>query len=77
MKNKNKKTEKDVNTYIKRLKGLGIFGIIFSICLIGFDVYTYSKGFFSIFSIIVDILLFVFSIYFIIKSNNLINNQKK
>ena len=67
---KNNKKEVDTLTYLKRVKGLGIFGIIFSIILFGYDIYMFD-GWLSILSLIVDGILLIFSIYFIIKSTKL------
>lgn len=67
---KNTNNKKDTLTYLKRVKGLGIFGIIISLFLIGYDAYMY-KNWVSIISLVVDGLLLIFSIYFIIKSNKL------
>ena len=67
---KNEKNTIDTLTYLKRVKGLGIFGIIFSIVLFGYDIYMF-KGTLSIISLVVDGVLLLFSIYFIVKSCNL------
>lgn len=66
----NKKLEMDSLTYLKRVKGLGIFGIILSIGLIIYDAYMF-ENWVSIVSLVVDGLLLIFSIYFIIKSSTL------
>lgn len=67
-----KKENKNIDTltYLKRVKGLGIFGIIFSIALICYDTYMF-EGTLSIISLVIDGLLLIFSIYFIIKSTKL------
>ena len=66
-----KNVEKTSLEYLKRLKNIGIFGIVFAMFLVVFDVYSFEKNWYSIFSIIVDVLLIIFSIYFIIKSRRL------
>ena len=73
--NKKEKKQVDALTYLKRLKWIGIFGIIFSICLIIYDIYMY-KNWMSIVSLIVDGLLFIFSIYFIVKIIKLTKKEK-
>lgn len=73
-KNSNKKNS---IIYLKRLKYIGYVGIVFSCLLIGYDIYTFQKGWFSILSIIVDCFLLIFSIYFIIKSFKLLKIENK
>jgi len=72
---KNEKKQVDALTYLKRLKGIGIFGIFFSVALIIYDAYMY-KNWMSVVSLVVDGLLFIFSIYFIIKSIKLTKKEK-
>lgn len=71
-----KEVKKDVNTltYLIKVKRIGIFGIILSIVLVGYDIYTFD-GVLSIISLVIDGLLFAFSIYFIIKSNKLTERE--
>ena len=69
-----KKTEKEKKSslfYLKRLRSVGIIGIVISVILIGIDIYTFEKGWLSILSFIVDALLIIFSIFFILKSRKL------
>lgn len=72
---KNEKKQVDALTYLKRLKGIGIFGIFFSVALIIYDAYMY-KNWMSVVSLVVDGLLFIFSIYFIVKSIKLTKKEK-
>ncbi len=73
---KNEKKQKDALTYLKRLKWIGVFGILFSIALIIYDIVKYTNWM-SIVSLVVDVLLLIFSIYFIIKSVKLTKLEKK
>lgn len=77
MKKDIKKEKKEVNTltYLKRVKGIGIFGVIFSIGLFIFDIINYSNWM-SIVSLVIDGVLLIFSIYFIVKSIKLSNKEK-
>lgn len=77
MKKDIKKEKKNVDTltYLKRVKGIGIFGIVFSIALIVYDIFMYDNWM-SIVSLIVDVLLLIFSIYFIVKSVNLSKRER-
>jgi len=77
MKKDIKKEKKEVNTltYLKRVKGIGIFGVVFSIVLIIYDAFVFSNWM-SVVSLIVDGLLLIFSIYFIIKSIKLSEREK-
>jgi len=77
MKKDIKKEKKEVNTltYLKRVKGIGIFGVVFSIVLIIYDAFVFSNWM-SVVSLIVDGLLLIFSIYFIIKNINLLKKEK-
>lgn len=72
-----KDIKKEVNTltYLKRVKGIGIFGVVFSIVLIIYDAIVFSNWM-SVVSLIVDGLLLIFSIYFIIKSVKLSEREK-
>lgn len=72
---KNEKKQVDALTYLKRLKGIGIFGIFFSVALIIYDAYMY-ENWMSVVSLVVDGLLFIFSIYFIVKSIKLTMKEK-
>jgi len=72
---KNEKKQVDTLTYLKRLKGIGIFGIFFSVALIIYDAYMY-ENWMSVVSLVVDGLLFIFSIYFIVKSIKLTKKEK-
>ena len=67
---------KDALTYLNRLKWIGIFGILFSIALIIYDIVKYTNWM-SIVSLIIDGLLLIFSVYFIIKSVKLTKLEKK
>lgn len=71
-----KREKKQLTTldYLKRLKAVGIFGVCFSILLIGYDIYTYDNWI-SILSLVVDGLLLLFSIYFIVKSVKLTKKE--
>jgi len=66
---------KDALTYLNRLKWIGIFGILFSIALIIYDIVKYTNWM-SIVSLIIDGLLLIFSVYFIIKSVKLTKLEK-
>ena len=77
MKKNNNETEMDSNVYAKRLKNIGIFGMIFSICLLIFDIYSFKKGWYSIISLIIDGVLLIFSVYFIVKSINFLKQETK
>lgn len=66
---------KDALTYLNRLKWIGIFGILFSIALIIYDIVKYTNWM-SIVSLIIDGLLLIFSVYFIIKSVKLTKFEK-
>ena len=65
----------DALTYLNRLKWIGIFGILFSIALIIYDIVKYTNWM-SIVSLIIDGLLLIFSVYFIIKSVKLTKLEK-
>ena len=51
---KMEKKKVDTLTYLKRVKGIGIFGIVFSIALIIYDIIMYDNWM-SIVSLIVDV----------------------
>lgn len=70
-----KKKEKTAMTYLNRLKWIGIFGILFSIALIIYDIVKFSNWM-SIVSLVVDGVLLIFSIYFIVKSVKLTKIEK-
>lgn len=77
MKKDVKKEKKEVSTltYLKRVKGIGIFGVIFSIALFIYDIINYSNWM-SIVSLVIDGVLLIFSIYFIVKSVKLTKKEK-
>lgn len=71
MRKKNGKLKNmDSLTYLKKVKILGIVGIIISVILFVYDISMYN-GAFSIFSLVMDGVLLCFSIYFIVKSTKL------
>ena len=71
---KNEKREVNSLIYLKRLKWIGIFGILFSIALIVYDIVKYSDWM-SIVSLVVDVVLLLFSIYFIVKGVKLTKKE--
>ena len=68
-------TEKEATAYLKRVKLIGVFGIIFSIALIAYDIIEYTNWMNAL-SLVIDVFLLLFSIYFIVKSSKLKNNEK-
>lgn len=64
-----------VYKYLKKVKIIGVIGILLSLILFGYDIYSFQKGWYSIFSLIVDFLLLIFSIYFIFRSIKIMNKE--
>lgn len=74
-----KKDEKPKTTlmYLKRVKIMGIVGILTFIILFIMDIHNFENKWYSYFTFFVDFLLLAFSIYFIVKSEQLKNMELK